>query len=67
MKSSFVVTVGFDEEERRYYVLSSDVPGLNVEADTFEEFVQSVRDLVPQLAEHARGAKLKFEREIVMA
>jgi hypothetical protein len=39
---SDIVTVGYDEAARRYYVISSDIAGLNVETDTFEEFVEVV-------------------------
>jgi hypothetical protein len=65
---SYIVTVGYDEAARRYYVISSDIPGLNVETDTFEEFVEVVQDVVPDLVgDHATGAKIKFEREIALA
>jgi hypothetical protein len=65
---SYIVTVGYDEAARRCYVISSDIPGLNVETDTFEEFVEVVQDVVPDLVgDHATGAKIKFEREIALA
>ena len=65
---SFVVSVGYDEAEHRYYVLSSDIPGLNIEADTFEEFVEAAQDAAPDLVgDHAAGAKIKFEREVAIA
>jgi predicted RNase H-like HicB family nuclease len=44
---SFTVNVGYDETERRYFVLSSDIPGLNIEAGTFEEFVEAAQDAAP--------------------
>ena len=65
---SYTVTVGYDEAAHRSYVISSDVPGLNVETDTFDEFVEVVQDVVPDLVGgHAIGAKIKFEREIALA
>lgn len=65
---SYTVVVGFDEAERRYFVLESNVPGLNVETDTFEEFVDVVQDVMPDLVgADASGAKVKFEREIALA
>jgi hypothetical protein len=65
---SFTVTVGFDEAEHRYYVISSDIPGLNVETHTFEEFVDVAQDFLPDLVgDRAAGAKIKFEREVVLA
>jgi hypothetical protein len=65
---SYVVKVGFDEAERRYFVLYSDIPGLNIEADTFEEYVETARDVAPDLVgKHADGLKIRFEREVVVA
>jgi hypothetical protein len=65
---SYIVTVGYDEAAHRYYVISSDIPGLNVETDTFEEFVEVVQDVVPDLVgDRVSGAKIKFEREIALA
>ena len=64
----FTVNVGFDEAEHRYYLIDSDVPGLHVETDTFEEFVEVVQDVMPDLiGTGASGAKVKFEREIALA
>jgi hypothetical protein len=65
---SFTVSVGYDEIERRYFVLSSDIPGLNIEAGTFEEFVEAAQDVAPDLiGDHAAGAKIRFEREVAIA
>ena len=64
----FTVRVGFDEVDHRYYVIDSNVPGLHVETDTFEEFVEVVQDVMPDLVgQDAAGAKVKFEREIALA
>ena len=38
-------------------------PALNVEAQTFEQFVEIVQDLTPDLVEDATGT-IRFEREI---
>ena len=65
---NYVVKVGFDEAEHRYFVLDSDVPGLNVEAGGFEESVEVVRDVAPALLhEQAGGLRIRFEREVVLA
>ncbi len=65
---SFVVNVGYDEAEHIYYVLSSDIPGLHIEASTFEEFVDCAKDFAPDLlGDNAAGAKIMFEREVVLA
>jgi predicted RNase H-like HicB family nuclease len=64
----YTVNVGFDDAEHRYYVIGSDIPGLHVETDTFEEFVEVVQDVAPDLlGAAASGAKIKFEREIAVA
>ena len=65
---SFTVKVGFDEAERRYFVLDSDIPGLNIEADTFEALVEAVQDATPDLiGKPSEGSRIRFEREIVLA
>lgn len=43
------VDVGFDEEAKVYYVLSSSLPGLNIETPTFEQFVEVALDAAPDL------------------
>lgn len=65
---SYVVSVGYDTVERRYFVISSDIPGLNIEAATFEEFVEAARDAAPDLiADRTGESKIRFEREVVLA
>lgn len=65
---SFTVLVGFDEAEHRYYVLDSDIPGLHVETETFEEFIEVTRDFAPDLiGDSAAGAKIEFRREVALA
>jgi len=64
---SYTVTVGFDEESRRYFVINSEIAGLRVETATFEEFVEVTKDVAPDLIGHAQGVTIKFEREIVLA
>ena len=55
---SFTVIVGFDEVEHRYYVLDSNIPGLHVETQTFEEFVEVTKDFAPDLlGDRAAGRK----------
>jgi len=65
---SYVVRVGFDEGEHRYFVISSDIPGLNIETNTFEEFVNVAQDVAPDLLDPlSREITIRFEREIVLA
>jgi len=62
---SYVVGVGYDKANHRYYVLSSDIPGLNVEEETFEAFVDVVLDIAPELiGGELIGSKIVFEREV---
>ena len=44
---NYTVRIGYDETEHRYYVLSSDIPGLNIEAETFEAFIEAAQDAAP--------------------
>jgi predicted RNase H-like HicB family nuclease len=45
----FTVTVCHDEKEGVWYVQSSDVPGLNAEAETLDALVEAIADLAPDL------------------
>jgi hypothetical protein len=45
----FTVTVCHDEKEGVWYVQSSDVPGLNAEAETLDALVEVIADLAPDL------------------
>lgn len=45
----FTVTVSHDEAEGIWFVQSSEVSGLNAEAATFDELVQVIADLAPDL------------------
>ena len=65
---SYTVRVGFDAEEHVYFVLSSDIPGLNIETETFDEFMEVVADAAPDLVGRQVGKSLiKFEREVALA
>ena len=65
---SYIVKVGYDESERRYFVIASDIPGLNIEADTFEAFIEAVQDVAHDLVGAAAdGSKIRFEREVALA
>ena len=46
--ASFTVTATWDAEAGVFYS-QSDIPGLHVEAATFDEFVALVRDLAPEM------------------
>jgi hypothetical protein len=62
------VKVGFDETEHRYFVLDSDIPGLRLEALTFEALVEATQDVVPDpVGADANGCRIRFEREVALA
>ena len=65
---SFIVRVGYDAEERVYFVRSSDIPGLHIESETFEQFVEIAIDAAPDLVgAKAVGASITFQREVELA
>jgi hypothetical protein len=63
---SYTVVVGFDEASHRYFVKESDVPGLNIATETFEQLFEIVKDVLPNLMENINEVKVKFERVIVL-
>jgi Domain of unknown function (DUF1902) len=48
MKRLFKVKANWDDEAK-VFVSQSDIPGLVVEAETFEEFVSLVQSLAPEM------------------
>jgi hypothetical protein len=56
---SCIVIVGFGKESSRRYADSSDIPGLNVETETFKEFVEVI------LA--ASSSEIDFHQHVVRA
>jgi Domain of unknown function (DUF1902) len=57
---SFTVTATWDAEAGVFYS-QSDIPGLHVEAPTFDAFVALVRDLAPEMiADNLPQAKGPF-------
>lgn len=49
MTSEYMIHAKFDNEARTWIATSDDVPGLCAEAATFEELVEIVVGLVPEL------------------
>lgn len=45
----FLVSVRHDEKEGVWYVHSSDIPGLNAEAESLDGLIEIVSDLAPDL------------------
>lgn len=46
-----VVLAEWDADARVWFVKATDIPGLIVEAATFEEFIDVVQDVAPDLLE----------------
>lgn len=62
---SYIVRVGYDAEEHVYFVLSSDIPGLHIESETFEQFVEIAIDATPDLVGvPAGGSSITFQQEV---
>jgi Domain of unknown function (DUF1902) len=60
MKQNFKVTAIWDVEAK-VFTSTSDIPGLVVEAETFEEFVSLVEALAPEVLEaNLPGARRPF-------
>ena len=64
MVQAFKVSAVWDSEAKVFTSLS-DIPGLVIEADTFEEFVSLVEDLAPEvLAVNLPQAKRPYHFDI---
>lgn len=48
MKQNYTVTAMWDDEAK-VFTSSSNIPGLVIEADSFEEFVSLVEQLAPEV------------------
>lgn len=57
MSSVIVVKAAYDSEASVWYVESSDVPGLHLEAPTFEGLVAKVPDALSDLLEDEPPAR----------
>ncbi len=55
LSQAFYVKAEWDDDEKVWFIDSTNVPGLNVEAATREELLSLLDDLVPDLLE-ANGA-----------
>ena len=73
MQRAFTVTATWDAEAR-VFTSRSDIPGLVVEAETFEEFVALVEALAPEViaanapdAPRPYAVKVETRRDLAMA
>ena len=64
----FKVIVGWDEENKKFFIVESDVEGLWLEKPTFEALVDAIRDVAPDLIAHNHGEQttptLRIFREV---
>jgi hypothetical protein len=65
----FKVMVGWDEKNKKFFIVESDVEGLWLEKPTFEALVDAIRDVAPELIEHNHGVSeeaplLRIFREV---
>jgi hypothetical protein len=51
----FKVIVGWDEENKKFFIVESDVEGLLLEKPTFEALIEAIRDVAPDLIAHNHG------------
>ena len=66
MAKAFTVTAVWDPDAE-VFTTSSDIPGLVIEAATFEEVVDLVRSLAPEvIAANVPGALAPFQVQIVI-
>ena len=59
------VEVGYDDTSKVYYVISSDIPGLNIETPTFDAFVDVAVDAAPDLLiDIGRPTRITFKQVV---
>ncbi len=54
----YKVIVGWDEENKTYFIVESDVEGLWLEKPSFEALVDAIRDAAPDLIAHNHGPQM---------
>lgn len=62
----FKIQASWDADARVWYVCKSDVPGLHAEAETPEELLEVLKELIPELVganvrSRSRGRKIRSE------
>ncbi len=45
----YKIQAGWDEDAGVYYVVESDIPGLHAEAETQDELLRVLKELIPEL------------------
>jgi hypothetical protein len=48
-EATLAVFVSHDKAHKVWHILSSDIPGLNVEAETLDELIDVISDVAPDL------------------
>lgn len=65
MQKSYHVRAVWDGESRVWYATSEDIPGLAAEAETLDDLILEVHELVPQLLSLNADGAMRDERESV--
>lgn len=64
----YKVIVGWDSKNQRFFIVESDVEGLWLEKPSFDELVEAIRDVAPDLIAHNHEASnqaiLRIFREV---
>jgi Domain of unknown function (DUF1902) len=63
----FRVFVSHDADNAVWFVVESDIPGLNVEAASLDALVEAVRDLSPELISANLAGRERDLREIAIS
>ncbi|WP_376988762.1 DUF1902 domain-containing protein [Bosea sp. R86505] len=64
---AFRVFVSHDADNAVWFVVESDIPGLNVEAPTLDALVEAVTDLAPHLIDENIRDRVGSSREIAIS
>ena len=48
-RADFTIEVGYDREAEVWVVEQSEVPGLTIEGDTYDQLITNIHDLAPVL------------------
>lgn len=58
------IQASWDAEARVWYVCESDVPGLHAEAESQEELLEVLKDILPELIEANSHGRSKGQRDV---
>ncbi|MGD9968409.1 MAG: DUF1902 domain-containing protein [Hyphomonadaceae bacterium] len=56
----YKVIIGWNEADRVFYIVESDIEGLWLEASTKAGLIDKLRDVAPELVGHNQGERGRF-------